>query len=86
MTSKTVNEVFIGQTETGFVAISVEAPFFCFEADTEAAVEEKAKKALHFYRQQKAAPVAASAAKKRTLTLSTFVPWKTVSINDMVAA
>lgn len=40
----------ISYSESGkFVASSVRAPYFCFEADTEDAVVETARRALNFY-------------------------------------
>lgn len=50
MENKRAHRVFVGRTDTGRPAVaSASSPFFLFEADTEDAALEKAKRALDFY-------------------------------------
>jgi predicted RNase H-like HicB family nuclease len=76
--------IYFAQTEDGkWVAASNEAPFFCFEGDSEEEVERLAARALDMYeRTDLPAPVM----KSRTITISSFSHSKIKRRKELAAA
>ena len=85
MTTRDAHSVLIGRTETGFRAASVGAPYFCFESETEEALESKVKAALAFYYANQIETVRHNAP-ARQRTLKAFTPFKEVPMKQYAAA
>lgn len=77
MTNKTTHDVLIGQTDGGFFAASTEAPYFCFQAETEEAVKDKVRQAFGFYHMPEAADQPRPQRAKQRV-MNTFTPSKRV--------